>query len=121
MHPADSPVLPSCVRWAWIHARLPRSCCGSKAWSISLAFLTGIGLGALLIVFVAPAVTLLDLTGLGAIYNPYDVPALQTVIPYLQIVLLLVGLVIVCLAALLLMAGVISRPSPGQRLRLNED
>jgi ABC-type antimicrobial peptide transport system permease subunit len=86
-----------------------------------LAFLLGIGLGALLIIFVTPAVTLLDLTGPGAIYNPYDVPPLQTVIPYLQIALLLGGLIIVCLAALLFIAGIISRPSPDQRLRLNED
>ena len=86
-----------------------------------LAFLLGIGLGALLIVFVAPSVTLLDLTGPGALNNPYDIPPLQIVIPYPQIALLLGGLIVVCLAALLLMAGVISRPSPGQRLRLNED
>ena len=86
-----------------------------------LAFLLGIGLGALLIIFVAPAVTLLDLTGSGALNNPYDIPPLQLVIPFLRIALLLGGLVVVCLAALLLMASVISRPSPGQRLRLNED
>ncbi len=76
-----------------------------------LAFLLGTGLGAMLIVFVAPAVTLLDLTGPSSLYNPYDVPPLQTVVPYLQLSLLLGGLVLICLVALLLMARIISRPS----------
>jgi len=92
-----------------------------KGFVYLLAFLLGIGLGAQLIVFVVPAVILLDLTGPGAMNNPYDIPPLQIVIPYPQIALLLGGLVVACLAALLLMAGIISRPSPGQRLRLNED
>lgn len=86
-----------------------------------LAFLLGTGLGAMLTIFVAPAVTLLDLTGASSLYNPYDVPPVQTIIPYLQLALLLVGLVIVCLMALLLMARIVSRPSLSQTLRLNED
>jgi len=45
----------------------------------------------------------------------------QLVIPYLQLSLLLGGLVIICLLALLLMARIVSRPSIGQTLRLNED
>jgi len=86
-----------------------------------LAFLLGTGLGAMLTVFVAPAVTLLDLTGASSLYNPYDVPPVQTIIPYLQLSLLLGGLAIVCLVALLLMARIVSRPSLSQTLRLNED
>jgi ABC-type lipoprotein release transport system permease subunit len=92
-----------------------------QGFAYLLAFLLGIGLGTLLIVFVPSAVTLLDLTGPSAMNNPYDIPPLQIVIPYPQIALLLGGLVVVCLAALLLMAGVISRPSLGRRLRLDED
>ena len=86
-----------------------------------LAFLLGTGLGAMLTIFVAPAVTLLDLTGASSQYNPYDVPPVQTIIPYLQLALLLGGLTIVCLVALLLMARIVSRPSLSQALRLNED
>lgn len=86
-----------------------------------LAFLLGTGLGAMLTIFVAPAVTLLDLTGASSQYNPYDVPPVQTIIPYPQLSLLLGGLVIVCLVALLLMARIVSRPSLSQTLRLNED
>ena len=86
-----------------------------------LAFLLGTGLGAMLTIFVAPAVTLLDLTGASSQYNPYDVPPLQASIPYFQLSLLLGGLVIICLVALLLMARIVSRPSLSQALRLNED
>jgi hypothetical protein len=86
-----------------------------------LAFLLGIGLGALLIIFVAPVVSLLDLTGASAGSNPYDVPPVQATIPYLQLSLLLGGLVVVCLVALLLMAQIVSRPSISQTLRLSED
>ena len=86
-----------------------------------LAFLLGTGLGAMLTIFVAPAVTLLDLTGVSSQYNPYDVPPVQTIIPYFQLLLLLGGLVIICLVALLLMARIVSRPSLSQTLRLNED
>ncbi|GAC1346006.1 MAG: hypothetical protein NVSMB27_08940 [Ktedonobacteraceae bacterium] len=86
-----------------------------------LAFLLGTGLGATLTIFAAPAVSLLDLTGPSSQYNPYDVPPVQTVIPYLQLSFLLGGLVIICLVALLLMARIVSRPSIGQTLRLNED
>ena len=88
---------------------------------MSTAFLLGTGLGVLLINFTAPAVSLLDLTGPSSQYNPFDIPPVQTVIPYPQLFLLLGGLVIVCLAALLLMARIVSRPSLGQALRLNED
>lgn len=86
-----------------------------------LAFLLGTGLGAMLTIFVAPAVTLLDLTGVSSQYNPYDVPPVQTIIPYFQLLFLLGGLAIICLAALLLMARIVSRPSLSQTLRLNED
>ncbi len=86
-----------------------------------LALLLGTGLGAILTIFAAPAVSLLDLTGPSSLYNPYDVPPVQMVIPYLQLSLLLGGLVIICMLALLLMARIVSRPSIGQTLRLNED
>jgi sensor histidine kinase YesM len=64
---------------------------------------------------------LLDLAGSSAQYNPYDVPPVQTIIPYQQLALLLGGLIVICLLALLLMARIVSRPSIAQILRLNED
>lgn len=86
-----------------------------------LGFLLGIGLGAILTLFAAPAVELLDLAGPSSAYNPFDVPPMPTVIPYSWLALLLGVLVIICVVALLLMARIVSRPSPGQTLRLNED
>jgi hypothetical protein len=87
----------------------------------ALAWLLGIGLAALLTTFVAPVVSLLDLAGGSAAYNPFDVPPVQTIVPYQQLLPLLGALLIICLIALLLMARIVSRPSLGQTLRLNED
>ena len=86
-----------------------------------LALLLGTGLGAILTIFAAPAVSLLDLTGPSSQYNPYDVPPVQAIIPYLQLSLLLGVLVMICLVALLLITRIVSRPSLSQALRLNED
>lgn len=86
-----------------------------------LALLFGIGLGALLIIFTAPIVSLLTLAGPDARQNLYAIPPVQTVVPYLQLAYILVGVVLVCLVALVLMARIVSRPSIGQTLRLNED
>ncbi len=92
-----------------------------QGFTYMLAFLLGTGLGAMLTIFVAPAVSLLDLAGTSVEYNPYDVPPVYASIPYLQLSLLLGGLVVICLVALLLMAHIVSRPSISQTLRLNED
>lgn len=86
-----------------------------------LAFALGIGLAILLAVFIIPTVTLLDLSGANALGNPYDIPAIQIAVPYLQLGILLGVLALICLLALLLMARVASRPALGQRLRVNED
>lgn len=86
-----------------------------------LAFVIGFGLGNLLTFFAAPAVALLDLAGPSSQDNPFDIPPVQTVIPYLQLSLLLGGLVVICLVALLLMTRIVSRPSISQTLRLSED
>ena len=86
-----------------------------------LAILLGIVLAALLTVFVAPAVSLLDLTGPSGQYNLFDVPPVQLAIPYAQLIWLLGGLAAICFVALLLMAYTVSRPSLGQILRLSED
>jgi ABC-type antimicrobial peptide transport system permease subunit len=86
-----------------------------------LAFVLGIGLAALLTVFIVPTVTLLDLSGPGALGNPYDIPPIHIAVPYLQLSVLLGALALICLLALLLMARVVSRPAIGQHLRINED
>ncbi|HEX7737068.1 MAG TPA: FtsX-like permease family protein [Ktedonobacteraceae bacterium] len=86
-----------------------------------LAFVLGTGLAALLAVFIVPTVTLLDLSGSGSLGNPYDIPPIQIVVPYLQLGLLLGALALISLLALLLMARLASHPSLGQHLRINED
>ncbi|HZO76201.1 MAG TPA: FtsX-like permease family protein [Ktedonobacteraceae bacterium] len=92
-----------------------------QGFAYLLAFLLGAGLGIGLINFVSPIVSLLDLTGASASFNPYDIPPVQTQIPEQQLLLLLGGLAMICLAALVLMAWIVSRPSISQTLRLNED
>ena len=87
----------------------------------ALAFALGIILAALLMVFIAPAVTLLDLSAPGVLNNPYDIPPIQIAVPYPQLGLLLLVIGLICILALWLMARVVSRPAPSQRLRINED
>ncbi len=84
-----------------------------------LALLLGLALGTVLLIFVAPIVGTLPVgSGLDIGFN---IPPIQVVVPYTQIVLVLGILALICLAALLLMARIVSRPSLSQTLRLNED
>ena len=84
-----------------------------------LALLLGLGLGAILTIFVGPTVGALPVgSGLDIGFN---IPPIQVVIPYAQLLLMLGVLTVICLAALLLMARIVSRPSLSQTLRLNED
>jgi ABC-type lipoprotein release transport system permease subunit len=101
----------------------PRQIAGVLLWEqgfvYSLSLLLGLGLGILLTVFVAPIVgTLPAGEGLDIGFN---VPAIQVVIPYTQLLLVLGMLALTCMLALLLMARIVSRPSLSQTLRLNED
>lgn len=84
-------------------------------------FISGIGLGTLLTIFVAPVIGLLDIAGPDGPNNPFDVPVVLTVVPYAQLYLLVGFIVVICLGALLLMSRIVSRPSIGLTLRLNED
>jgi ABC-type antimicrobial peptide transport system permease subunit len=86
-----------------------------------IAFVLGIGLGAMLITFVAPTVSLLDLAGPAGNGNPYDVPPVLVTIPYVQLLVILGVMVVICLGALLLMSRIVSRPLVSGMLRLNED
>jgi ABC-type antimicrobial peptide transport system permease subunit len=101
----------------------PRQIAAVLLWEQSLVYILalflGLSLGTMLTMFVAPTVGNLPIgSGLDL---PFDIPAIQVVIPYLQLLLLLGVLMIICLVALLLMARIVSRPSLGQTLRLNED
>ena len=101
----------------------PRQIAAVLLWEQSfiyiLALLLGTGLGAMLTIFVAPTVGVLPVgNGLDIGFN---VPSIQVVIPFTQLLLLLGVLTIICLGALLLMARIVSRPSLSQTLRLNED
>lgn len=84
-----------------------------------VALLLGLGLSALLMVFVPSAVALTDASGDWD--RSFNVPAIQIVIPYSQLLFVLSMLALICLGALLLMARIVSRPGLSQTLRLNED
>ena len=86
-----------------------------------LSLLLGLALGAMLLIFVAPTVSSLTIQHGHAWDAPINVPPIPVVVPYLQLLLVLGVLVLICLAALLLMARIVSRPSLSQTLRLNED
>jgi ABC-type antimicrobial peptide transport system permease subunit len=86
-----------------------------------IAFLLGIGLGAMLTIFVAPTVSLLDLAGPGGSGNPYDVPSVLTTIPYVQLLVVLGAMGVICFGALVFMGRVVSRSGVSGMLRLGED
>jgi ABC-type antimicrobial peptide transport system permease subunit len=85
-----------------------------------MALLLSLILGAILTSFVGPTVGDLRPAGLGTDLG-FNVPPIQVVVPYVQLLLVLGTVTFICLAALLVMARIVSRPSPGQALRLNED
>lgn len=87
-----------------------------------LAVVLGLILSAMLMLFVAPTVVALTIQH-GHAWNggAPNAPPIQLVIPYMQLFLLLGGLVLICGVALLIMARNIAHPSISQTLRLNED
>ena len=86
-----------------------------------LALLLGIGLSAMLMLFVAPTTAALTIQH-GHPWNggAPNVPPIQVVIPYAQLLIMVGVLIVICLTALLLMARIVSRPSISQTLRLND-
>ena len=86
-----------------------------------LALLLGLGLGGLLTIFAAPTISALTIQHGHAWDAPLNVPPIQVVVPYAWLLSLLGVFVLICLAALLLMARIVARPSLSQTLRLNED
>ena len=89
----------------------------------AVAFLLGIGFGTLLSLLVVPALVFTGFysgSASGNFYISQSVPPIQVVFsPWLWLALAL--LAAVCGAALWMMVRVVSRPSLGQTLRLNED
>ena len=80
------------------------------------ALALGVGLGYLLTTLVGPVLFITDF--IEGIRN--GTPT-QVVIPSLQFAITLGAIICICVAALALMARLVSRPSLGQTLRLNED
>ncbi len=87
----------------------------------ALALVLGLALGAMLTIFAGPTVSALTIQHGHAWDAPLNVPPIQVVVPYTWLLLLLGVFALICLAALLLMARIASRPSLSQTLRLNED
>lgn len=104
----------------------PRQIAAVLAWEQGfiylLALLLGIALSAMLSIFVAPTVAVLTIQH-GDIGNggAPNVPPVGITLPYPQLLLILGALVVICLAALLFMARIVSRPAISQTMRLNED
>ena len=103
----------------------PRSVAAFLLWEqgfiYGLAFILGIGLGIMLLIFVSPTVSSLTIMHGHAWDVPLNVPPIPVVVPYPQLLLLLGILLLICLGSLVLMARIVSRPTLAQTLRLNED
>ncbi len=80
------------------------------------ALALGVGLGYLLTTLTGPVLFLTDF-----IENIRGETPAQVVIPSLQFAITLGAIICICVVALALMARLVSRPSLGQTLRLNED
>ncbi|HKV58587.1 MAG TPA: FtsX-like permease family protein [Ktedonobacteraceae bacterium] len=82
----------------------------------AVALALGVGLGYLLTTLTRPVLFITDF-----IENIRNGTPAQVVIPSLQFAITLGAIVCICVVALALMARLVSRPSLGQTLRLNED
>ena len=86
-----------------------------------LALALGLTLGLFLLTFVSPALVFTDIvTAVTSRTSIYSLPV-QLIVPVWLIASVLGTLAVICGVALVLMARLISRPSLGQILRLNED
>jgi ABC-type antimicrobial peptide transport system permease subunit len=86
-----------------------------------LALVLGLTLGLFLLTFVGPALIFTDIvTAVTSRTSIYSLPV-QLFVPVWLIASVLGVLVLICGVALVLMARLVSRPSLGQILRLNED
>ena len=85
--------------------------------SICIAALAlGVGLGYFLTLLIRPTLFVTDF-----IANIDNATPIQIVLPQSQLAIVLGAVVVICTVTLVLMARLVSRPSLGQTLRLNED
>ncbi len=98
----------------------PRHIAAVLLWelgSICIAALAlGIGLGYFLTLLIRPTLFITDFIG-----NINNATPIQLVLPQFQLAIVLGAVVVICIVTLVLMARLVSRPSLGQTLRLNED
>jgi ABC-type lipoprotein release transport system permease subunit len=110
----------------------PRQIAGVLTWEQGIIYTTAIVLGMIFgFLLSALAVPVLVFTSVGsngatsdissgAFYIAQSVPPIQVIVP-LSVGIALVALIVICVIALGMMIRVVSRPSIGQTLRLNED
>jgi hypothetical protein len=108
----------------------PRQLASVLLWEQGIIYALSLGLGVLIGAVLSAAVlpTIIFTTGTSRTSNgfqqaltSFDVPPIQTVVPWQQVGLVLGALVLICLVAIALMTAQVARPSISQTLRLNED
>lgn len=108
----------------------PRQLASTLGWEQGIVYILGLALGAcfgaLLVFTMVPALVFTNPTAPGTAISSTEFYVIQHVLP-IQIVmpgtlvLAFIVLIAICAAALVMMARIVSRPSLGQTLRLNED
>jgi hypothetical protein len=111
----------------------PPQIAGVLTWEQSMVYATAIGLGiafgVLLSFLVLPAFVFTTVAtsgsasqfSTGEFYAVQNVPPIQMIIPVLLVAIALGVLIAICLIAVGMMVRIVSRPSVGMTLRLNED
>jgi ABC-type antimicrobial peptide transport system permease subunit len=98
----------------------PRHIAAVLLWELGsiciAALVLGIGLGYFLTLLIKPVLFITDF-----IANINNATPIQIVLPQFQLAIVLGTVVVICIVTLVLMAQLVSRPSLGQTLRLNED
>lgn len=92
------------------------------------ALLLGVGLSILFSLVILPVFVFSPLApgstataSAEAFYIVQSVPAIHTIVPFVPIVALLAGLVVICVVALGMMVRIVTQPQMSQELRVDED
>jgi ABC-type lipoprotein release transport system permease subunit len=105
----------------------PKQLAGVLLWEQSivytLAIALGVAIGFVLATVVLPLLVFANYAIVGTQVSPFatNVPPVHTAVPWPELGLALLALAGICAISVALMAGVVSRASIGQALRLNED
>ncbi len=98
----------------------PRHIAAVLLWELGsiciTALILGIGLGYFLTLLIKPVLFITDF-----IASINSATPIQIVLPQFQLAIVLGAVVVICIVTLVLMARLVSCPSLGQTLRLNED